>query len=251
MSSWSRHLLELGFSANDVAIYQALLKHGPCMAGPLITETGFHRNIVYTSLAHLVARKLVAEQQVRGRAQFSVTDPRQLADEYAEKATLAASLVSDIRADLARPSQEITLHQGNQEYLALLTSLIKQLPIGGEKYVLGTGGEAFMRVTMMPIWKKYHAVAHAQKLRIHMIGYEPQREAIDPAIAPTGLYEMRYLSSALENPSGIHIYPAIDTVLNIIYSTDHEPVTAIKIRNASLTKGYLNLFQNLWKMGEK
>ncbi len=243
-------LLELGFTANDATVYQALLKHGPCMAGPLITETGFHRNIVYTSLEHLSTRKLVTEQQLRGRTQFAIADPRQLADEFSYKAILAGQVVEQLRVDLARAPQEITVHEGNKEYLMLLTSLLKQLPKGGKKYVLGTGGESFMRLTMLPIWEEYHAVATDKNTHIRMIGYADQKDAIDPWTTPIGLYETRYLPSNLENPSGIHIYPALDTVLNIIYSDDNQPVTAIKIRNASLTLGYLNLFENLWKMAK-
>lgn len=54
----------------------------------------------------------------------------------------------------------------------------------------------------------------------------------------------------MENPSGIHIYPEVNTVLTIIYSDKNRPVTAIKMVNPSLVKGYLNLFGNLWKMGK-
>lgn len=249
--SWQASLLELGFSPNDAAVYAALLKHGPCMAGPLITETGFHRNIVYTSLSHLCARKLVVEQQLRGRAQFALVDAHQLADEFACKATLAAHVAETIQTKQSAITQEITVHTGNEEYLSLLISLLKKLPEGGEKYVLGTGGEAFMKTTMLPIWDEYHAIARARRMRIHMIGYADQRPSIEPWVKPVKLYQTRYLSSALENPSGIHIYPAIGTVLNIIYSDDVTPVTAIKIRNASLAKGYLNLFKNLWKIGKE
>lgn len=243
-------LLELGFTANDAAVYLGLLKHGPCNAGPIITETGFHRNIVYTSLEHLGARKLVSEKTIRGRTQFAVTDPSRLADEFDGKAQLAKELSKELHARLTTSPQEITVHQGNEEYLSLLTGLIKALPKGATKYVLGTGDGAFMQETMLPIWEEYHRAAHAQKLAIRMIGYEPQRTAIEPSTRKEGMYQVKYLPANLENPSGIHIYPAIGVVLNIIYSNAQTPVTAIKIKSESLTTGYLNLFENLWKMGK-
>jgi predicted transcriptional regulator len=246
--SLSQDLLRLGFSANDAAVYLALLKQGPCMAGPLITETKFHRNIVYTSLEHLQARKLVSEKTIKGRKQFMVTDPERLAAEFSEKAVMAKTVSHELRTRLTIIPQEITIHQGNEEYETVLTSIIRSLPKGATKYVLGTGGEAFMQETMIPIWEAYHRVVHAQHLKIRMIGYEPQRRAIDPWTAKEEIYETRYLPPQLENPSGIHIYPEVDTVLNIIYSNEQTPVTAIKIQNAALTKGYLHLFQNLWKI---
>ena len=242
-------LLDLGFSANDAAVYLALLQHGPCNAGPMITETGFHRNIIYTSLEHLRARKFVSEKTVRGRAQFAVTDPARLVDEFAEKATLAKDLSQELRSRLSVTPQEITVHQGNEEYFTLLSGVMKALPKGATGYVLGTGDQVFMQQTMLPMWDEYHRVARARALKIRMIGYEPQRKALEPWIKKEGIYAMRYLPANMENPSGIHVYPEAGVVLNVIYSTATQPVTAIKIKNAALAKGYLNLFENLWKMG--
>ncbi len=249
-ASLETQLLDLGFTANDAAVYLALAKHGPCMAGPMITETGFHRNIVYTSLEHLRARKLVSEKTVRGRTQFAITDPIRLANEFEEKAERAKDLAQELRSRLTATPQEITVHQGNEEYFALLAGIMKSLPKGATKYVLGTGDDIFMQETMLPIWDEYHRIARAQKLSIRMIGYEPQRKAIDPWIKKEGIYDMRYLAAHLENPSGIQVYPEAGIVLNIIYSNEQTPVTAIKIQNESLTKGYLNLFENLWKLGK-
>lgn len=247
--SHKNDLLQLGFTANDADVYQALIKCGPCPAGPLISETGFHRNIVYTSLEHLAARKLVAEERWRGRAKFSITSPERLAEEYAQKSRLALTVAKELQAQMKLSPQEITVHEGNEEYLSLLISLLRSLPRGSTKYVLGTGGETFMRATMIPIWEKYHQIAKAQGIQIKMIGYGKQKAQIEPWTKSAGMYEARYLASELENPSGIHIYPEADTVLNIIYSDDRRPVTAIKIRNAALVQGYLHMFRSLWKMG--
>jgi len=250
-SSFERDLLDLGFSPHDAVVYGALLEKGPCGAGAIISATSLHRNIVYTSLAHLAARKLVMQKKVRGRKEFLVAWPDTLVEEFVQKSALAQELSKTIAGRLNRGEQEITVHQGNQEYLNILTSTIRQMPKGSTKYVLGTGGEAFMRTTMLPIWDAYHAVAHAQGIRINMIGYEPQRKAVDPSARAEKIYRVRYLPANLENPSGIHIYPEAETVLNIIYSDDVTPVTAIRIKNKALTQGYLNLFQNLWKMGKE
>ena len=108
-----------------------------------------------------------------------------------------------------------------------------------------------MQQTMRPIWEAYHAVAREQDIRIHMLAYTSQRTALESDIANNTLYTVRYLPDEIENPAGIHIYPAIGVILNIIYSDNTTPVTAIKIKNSALTEGYLNLFKNLWKMGVK
>lgn len=250
-SNIKNNLLELGFSPHDAEIYLALIKKGPCAAGPLISETKLHRNIVYTSLDHLSGRKLVWEKIVSGRKYFSIAAPIVLEQEFAHKARIAKEAVGQIRELTGREIPEITVHQGNEEYLSLLTIVMRQLPKGSMKYVLGTGGEEFMKHTMLPIWKKYHEVARARKIKIKMISYEHQRSSILPYVKKEGIYDIRFLPSSIENPAGVHVYPAIFTVLNIIYSNLNTPVTAMKVVNHNLSQSYLNLFENLWKMGKK
>jgi predicted transcriptional regulator len=243
-------LIELDLSPNDAEVYVALIAESPCTAGPIIAKTNLHRNIVYTSINHLLESKLISESLVNGKKQLTITDPKIFVEDFVYKTDLAKTVSAQIEAIRKTGAQEITIHEGNTEYLNLLTGLLKSLPKKSTKYVLGTGGDIFMKNTMLPIWNKYHNVARGQQLNIKMIGYEPQRGAIDPHTTPEGMYDIRYLPANMQNPAGLHIYPAIDTVLNIIYADEIQPVTAIRIKNKSLTLGYLNLFENLWKQGK-
>lgn len=243
-------LSSLGLSAQDADVYLVLADLGATTSGPLITKTGLHRNVVYTALEHLIANKYVIESQVRGKKQFVLADPAVIARDFAEKAEVAEEAADAIEALAKREVQEVTIHEGNEEYLALLIGLIRDLPKGGTKYVLGTGGEAFMSTTMRPIWKKYHKVAKEQGIRIKMIAYESQRDAIADDVEKEGMYDVRYLPDEIENPAGVHVYPEAGVVLNIIYSTEERPVTAIRIKNSDLAAAQLHLFNNLWNMAK-
>lgn len=240
-------LQNLGFNENDARIYLCLADLKTSTADQIISKTGLHRSIVYTALEHLSLRKLIEVTEVNKKRTFSVVSPTQLVTEFQEKAEIAEELSKTISSKLSTDSQEITIYRGNEEYLLLLTSMIKSLPTNGTKYVLGTGGEAFMEETMLPIWEKYHRVARKQKIKIKMIGYESQKEAIDPYILKEGMYETKYLSSDLANPAGVHIYPEADTVLNIIYSDKVQEVTVIKIKSKAFVQSNLNLFNSLWQ----
>jgi predicted transcriptional regulator len=244
-------LLLLGLSPHDAAVYLSLLACGTSPVGPLIADSQLHRNIVYTSLQHLRARKLVAESKRKGKKCFSIADPAVFLEEADRKRTSAKHLVRAIQDRLQQVPQDITIHSGNEEYLSLLSGILRGMPTKSTVYVLGTGGEAFMETTMRPIWAEYHEVAQEQELYIRMIGYASQRESIQGDITGLRYYSMRYLPDSVENPAGVHIYPELSLVLNIIYSDKNTPVTAIRIRNESLTKGYLNLFNNLWKSGKE
>lgn len=239
----------LGFSEAEAAVYVLLAGKGESTVGPLIAETGLHRNVVYTALEHLGRQKLVTERLVKGKKTFVVSNPDVFAEEMSERAKLAREVATEVVALSTRVAQDISVHSGNDEYLTLLTSCLRALPRGATKYVLGTGGEAFMRETMRPIWRKYHEVAKEQGIAIKMLAYESQRSSLEEVLKE-GIYEIRYLPDNIENPSGVHIYPEAGTVLNILYSDETEPVTAIRIRDERLVKGQLNLFRHLWKIAK-
>ena len=241
------NLINLGFSENDAKVYLALTELKTSLVKPIIAKTGLHRSLVYTSLEHLVSRKLVSEFESKGKKHFSIVSPEALVHEFDEKHKIAEIVSANIKEKISSVSHEITIHTGNEEYLSLLATLINKLPKGGTKYVLGTGGEEFMRETMLPIWSKYHRVVENGKIKIKMIGYESQRQAIEPYTREIGLYEIKYLPSEMQNPAGVHIYPEAGVVLNIIYSTKNNPVTVIKMKNKELVDGYLNLFNHLWR----
>lgn len=245
-----RRFLDLGLKKEEAEVYLALAEIGATFSGSLIEKTGLHRNVVYTALEHLIARKFVLESQVRGKRRFVVADPAIISSEFDRKAIIAEEIAKEIDSMALRELQEITTYEGNEEYLALLVGLIRKLPKGSTKYVIGTGGEEFMMETMRPIWKEYHKVARAQGIRIKMIAYESQREAIANDVAKEGVYDVRYLPADIENPSGVHVYSEAGVVLNIIYSTTERPVTAIRIKNNDLVIGQLNLFKNLWKIAK-
>lgn len=246
-------LATLDFTQPEADVYLLLAKMGAVTTGPLIAKLGLHRNVVYTALEHLCNRKFVIESQVRGKKQFVIADPAVIAEEFGRKSDVAQEIADEIALIAKREQQEITVHEGNEEYLALLLGILRMKSTEPKiVYVLGTGGESFMENTMRPIWKKYHKVARELGVTIRMISYESQRSALkDDVGRDADLYEVRYLPDESENPAGTQIYPWASTMLNIIYSTSDRPVTAIRIKNADFVEGQLNLFKNLWKTAKK
>lgn len=245
-------LLLLGLSQNEIEVYLILAGLGACTSGPIIEKTGLHRNVVYTALEHLIARKYVVESQARGKKQFVLADPEVIFDEFRRKADIAEEVSVELAAATQRQKQEITIHEDNDEYLSLLLGLMRSSSaVPKVVYVLGTGGEAFMKNTMRPLWRKYHKVAREEGIHIRMISYESQRDALQDDVAKDAdLYDVRYLPDDIENPAGMQVYPWAATILNVIYSTDDQPVSVIRIKNADLAEAQLHLFTNLWKIAK-
>ena len=244
-------LLALGLTEHESLVYLNLAMFGATTAGPIIKKTGLHRNVVYTSLEHLIDRKFVIESQILGKKQFVTADPVVIEQEFAKKLETAKRIADQISALGVHPIQEITVYQGNEAYLSLLIDLIQQIPRGGNSYILGTGGEEFMELTMRKIWDRYHKAIREQGIRIKMISYESHRAMLKKDLAnQEDLYDIRYLPDEIENPSGVRIYPEAGVIINMIFSSPTQPVTAIRIKNADLVQGQLNLFENLWRMGK-
>ncbi|MCB0358987.1 MAG: hypothetical protein KDD44_05110 [Bdellovibrionales bacterium] len=243
-------LLALDFTDNDARVYLSLLELGPCAAGPLIKQTQFHRNVVYTSLDRLIARKLASARIVRGTKHFAATDPQRLAEDFSDRAKIAKAAARELAHRKTALAQEITVHQGNDEFLSLLLSTIRSMR-GGTGYVLGAGGEAFLQHTMLPIWEPYHREAERLNITIRLVCYENQREEIEPHTKTTSIYRVRYLDQGAMNPAGIQFYPSLDLAFHVIYPDESNPVTAIRIVNRALVGGYKNLFDHLWKIGSR
>jgi sugar-specific transcriptional regulator TrmB len=237
----------IGLNDNEAKIYLFLSNSGESSAGPIIKELGLHRNVIYTSLNHMIDKKIVSEKNMRGKKIFTSLPLNTFVENLKFKQEIAEKLSTKIEILNKSSVKEISIHEGNIEYLNLLSSLIKKMKNNSEKYVIGTGGELFMKNTMRPIWKAYHKVVIDKNIKIKMIAYEHQKKALTEDIEKyKEYYEIKYLTSGNENPGGIHIYPSINTVLNIIYSNEYRSVVAIKIEDESLSVGYKNLFDSLW-----
>lgn len=237
----------LGFSSNEIDVYLALLGKKSATGGEIIKQTGFHRNVVYTSLNHLINKKVVCEKSKNKKKYFVPETLDYLEQSISEQVEICKIANNEIKNNLSEDNNSITVYEGNDEFLRLLLSLLNKLDIGGRKYILGAGGEEFMEETMRSIWKKYHKKAEERKIKINMIAYENQKDALLKDIEKNkSLYEIKFLQGQDKNPSGIQIYPQLNTVVNIIYSDSKTNVTAIKIVSSKLTQGYLNLFNSLW-----
>jgi predicted transcriptional regulator len=71
-------LENLGLSANDVLIYEHLLKHGALSPTELAAYTKFNRPSVYSSIRTLLDMNLVVESPFGKRSKYTALPPKQL-----------------------------------------------------------------------------------------------------------------------------------------------------------------------------
>lgn len=109
--SLRRALGELGLGAHEARLYSLLLAHGPASAASLAKRSGVARSSVYTALAALVDRGLVATTHQDEVKRFVPTGHDALVEAMRreqERARTRVSLAETLRAHFAAPEGDST-----------------------------------------------------------------------------------------------------------------------------------------------
>ncbi len=78
-------LRDIGLSANESKVYEALLYTGEASVQRISLKSGVHRRNVYDSLAKLVEKGLASEVIIKGERNFKAINPSRLLDMVKEK----------------------------------------------------------------------------------------------------------------------------------------------------------------------
>lgn len=235
-----KHDLEqLGFTSHEAAIYLALIEAGQTGAGELIKRTGLHRNIVYSTLDKLIAKKLVSRVIRQKTASFQVTDPNRILSDIESKRAIAANLVPSL-INKAGVKQEIVIYEGLDGFRSSSINIMEQMDKNSILYVLGSIGDQWYELMGTETYKRYENIRLKKKITLRMISYG--ESAKDRAIIEAGkYYEVKIIPRQFETPANTLIWN--DT---IALQTFAEPYSVIHIKNPALAKSYLNYFDLLW-----
>lgn len=246
MKQLKNSLLELGFSEHDASVYLALTKYSPCNAGPVIKETGLHRNIVYTSFDHLLARNLVGEKVVRGRKQFSIQSPDVLAADFAQKAVLAKKVSEHIRKQSKVETSQVTLYQNEEEFGKELLKVAHQLADGDKVYVFGAMKKGIMYDSLLDSMPNYVESLINKKLDLQILTSRSRKKPVKEALNRFWEHEfqVRHMPISIDEPELIVALPSIDT---LVYFISDEDVTGIIFKHPGITNSLISLFTNFWK----
>lgn len=246
MKNLKSHLTELGFSEHDARVYLALTQHSPCNAGPVIKATGLHRNVVYTSLDHLIARKLVGEKMVRGRKQFSIQSPDVLAADYAQKAALAKEVSEQIRKQSKVATSQVTLYQTEEEFGRQLLEVAHQLKNGDKVYAFGAMKRGIRYQALLKSMPTYAESLMKKKLDLQILTSRSRKSPVKDVLKRFWKHDIdiRYLPVNIDEPELIVAMPTIDT---LVYFVSDEDVTGVIFRHPGLTKSLVKLFTSFWK----
>jgi len=137
MSISAEKLQKLGLHKNESSVYLALLEMGRCRAAAIIEQTKLHRNLVYTSLEELVAKKLVTKMEKGKVAVFEANDPKILKEMLAEKLETADTTINELRALMYGKPRDVIIYEGTEGIITTREKIAREILPNEKCYVMG------------------------------------------------------------------------------------------------------------------
>lgn len=237
-------LIKLGFSNQDAEVYIALLKVGESPAGPIISETGFHREIVYGALKRLEQQGLV-QSVIRKRVRnFQANDPDFLLRKMQSKAEIAKNILPQLKSIYSEPDVSVKIYEGAEGYEEMIKDWSYSLKNNEEFYCIGGAGASWYEITK-DYYKKYFKAMKKRGIIIKTVTYINEAKSIaeyeDPEFNP-----IRVLPESYRVPSSTIIYGPDKIAIQIF----GERPLAIVIQSKAVRNAYKANFDLLWEMGK-
>lgn len=257
----ANELKQLGLGAHEAKVYGALLEHSPAGASHIAKVCGLSRSSVYTTLAALTTKGLVATTYKNEVKQFVSTGPEAL-----ERLLVCERDAASVRLQaFATIREHLDLLQRTDEHVPRVMFFEGQE--GLRRIYLGMLRDASPNTTMRilrdefiwePEWtfvfdaewhdrvRRWHTEKNVQrkilvnpsKLEQSKASYYTSRKGLDVRFLPTA-HAVRAFA----------MYHIGDTTAFL--SLEHRNLIGIKIVNAHLAKNFERIFDALWDQSKQ
>ncbi|MBU0471796.1 MAG: hypothetical protein KKF65_04165 [Nanoarchaeota archaeon] len=246
-------LEKAGLTKNEIKVYVALLETGETTSGPLIKKIKINSSKVYENLEKLQRKGLVSYTKKTNKKYFQATNPDRLLDYLEEKKRQLDQEKLEIKNILPElhtikkqsegEQQEATIYQGYKGYKTMLENMLSELTPNGQ-YIAFASGK--LKEVLGPYWHIYQKKKKESKIKARCIWDQKIRknETYLKEYHGTGRFIAK---GSYQTPVDIFIYN--DKVIQVSYTT--KPIFAVLIKSKGLADSYRELFENIWKAGEK
>lgn len=235
---------KLGLTQNEIKVYLALLATGSTTSGAVIRESELHRPRVYEALDRLISRGLASFVIKNNRKHFEASAPERLNDIVEGMRRDVREAVPELKkiSNSERKGEATTLFLGVRGIRSVLDSLLEELNSGGEYADFGVGGR--FREVMGPYWDVWQKSKVEQRITSRCIFNERLRGS---KLLRDYRGKARFVPEEYHCPSDTMIYK--DKIILFIWNAN--PPTAVLIRDAETARGYMNVFNWMWKNAKK
>jgi sugar-specific transcriptional regulator TrmB len=236
-------LQSLGFSLQEAEVYLALLKVGESAVGAIISQTGFHRDLVYGALTRLEQQGLIQSLEKKKIRHYQAANPSVLVRKMKEKLDIAEGLLPSLNDLYKQPAVSVKIYEGSEGMEEIEKDFAESLKDNEEFYCIGGAGNAWYEV-VGPFYKKYHERLYKRGIKFKTVTFKNEGRDIVKYENPK-FNLVRVLPDTFRVPSSSIIYA--DKLLIQIFG---EKFIAILIQSKQVSEAYRYYFNSLWKQGK-
>lgn len=244
----ARALEEIGLQPHEAEIYLALLRSGKSTAGPLVTSTKLHRQIVYTALERLENRGIVSHTLQNNRRNVVALPPEDLLRKEMERFRRFTSVVPDLSALQRQANNQVHVETfvGSNELIQSLLSAVDSAA-KGDSVLRITGGE---RATDL-----YKAMGVRYADYVEYVREKGVTKRLITSPSTIDQYRLRFLR---EPGSQLRLHDVGFSMPTYSLMTHElmdlciiaDEVLVLRVRNKTLARTYIEQFDLLWKLGK-
>jgi len=238
-------LQELNLSPNEAKVYLALIESGLTSAGEIIKKTRLHRSVVYETFDKLLERKLITKITKQHIAHFQALEPDRLLQNIHRQASIAESLIQDLKKLAKTNDSEITVYEGAESYRRFWLESMERMPKGSTDFVAGSVGKGWYDIIGEKALQEYFKIAKKRNISWKMIVFDKDDyEKTFLSNYPGFHWQCRFIDRPLAKEGNFNVFGTESVILH----SATEPIV-IEVKNQSLVKVFQNLFDILWESG--
>jgi sugar-specific transcriptional regulator TrmB len=237
-------LSRLGLTQNEAAVYIALLEIGASNAGPVVSKTGLHRQLVYEAMRSLRARGLVSEMVRRNRKLFQASDPARFLQEIDEQRSVAVELIPLLSKlqSTEDESVEVKVLYGSEE---LRRNVFLAADVAAKRgkilRIIGGAPDTLFYSAVGNRYAEYLAQVKRTKVAKHLIAPANASKEFRQRFAAEPRSQLRTLEFGLSSPTYTRIAEGFVSIE--IYAPE---AIVIQIFSRAVAQAYFEHFQLLW-----
>lgn len=246
MANANQILEKLGFSAKEVAVYRAVLEHGPAPVRTIATVSAVNRGTTYDILKSLMEQGLVSYYHQEKKQYFVAEHPEKLLQMVdARTASLsaakgeAAAIIPELASLLSRAQEKpvVKYYEGDKGIRTILLDVLatmEALPEPGRSYAVYSSAD--IRIHVHRAFPDYTKKRISSRIAVRVI-------ALGSGGEDAALSERRYLTKQGGAPNYMLIYAQKTAFVSV--GTNGEPRGVI-IEDAATSETQRIIFDSLW-----
>ncbi len=243
-------LKQFGLNANDIKIYNALLRIGRTKTGPIIKETSIASSRVYASLRHLVQEGLVSYQVKNNIKYYQAELPHDLLQKAEQNVAELKVLSHELKhfPIVHQERNETNVYEGIRGLKMAYEQHIDGLEKNESASIMVFVGSEF--ANSRELRKFFSEVVDRKMIQKHcrsnMIANKSVAAVIKKDRPDLSLYTIKYLAPQYTLPYALNI-----SKKEVMISVWGESPIVFTIKNPTVIKAFQSNFDSLWAIAKK